>query len=190
MAPNIKNQLNQKFSFTTGSWLNWADEAPTLTQKEESEESQSIDSDHTDDFWHNWNPTIEKMIIARRASFLQNLEEQIANDEAKLPTKPKQTKQKQTKTHTLEKCSCGALLSKNKVAKHLKTRVHQEALDKKTQPPAAPTPPPPTQPTPKPKMTSPLTRITPTTFGTTGTQQLRKWSLLAGLPSYKTSRSQ
>ena len=67
------------------------------------------------------------MIIARRATYLKELEEQIAKDEAKLKPKPKPKK-----THTLEKCSCGALLSKNKVAKHLKTRFHQEALDKRT----------------------------------------------------------
>ena len=80
MAPNMKNQINQKFSFSIGSWLNWADEAPTLTLKEESEESQSIDSDHSDDFWHNFNPQIEKMIIARRATYIQNLEAEIARD--------------------------------------------------------------------------------------------------------------
>ena len=100
MAPNIKNQLNQKFSFTTGSWLNWADEAPTLTQKEESEESQSIDSDRSDDFFHNFNPQIEKMIIARRASFLQNLEEQIAKDNLTFKKLTKRRKPKQTKTQT------------------------------------------------------------------------------------------
>ena len=64
MAPLTKTNVCQNFSFATGSWLKWDDEAPTLTQKEESEESQSIDSDHTDDFWHNFNQTIEHMIVA------------------------------------------------------------------------------------------------------------------------------
>ena len=200
----------------TDSWLNWADEGNTRQlqqiQEAKTEDDQSIDSDHSDDFWHNWNPTIEKMILARRATYIQNLEaeiardnltfellgkcfldqrpvptiemkqfasivlrdglvdisrieKQIAEDEAKLnqaeedrynnelvfdwnapgwvkrseleeqqdePEEPPPTKPKPTKTPTLEKCSCGALLSKNKVAKHLKTRFHQEALDKRT----------------------------------------------------------
>ena len=73
MAPLTKTKICNSFSFATGSWLKWDDEAPTLTLKEESEESQSIDSDHTDDFWHNFNQTIEHMIIARRASFLKTL---------------------------------------------------------------------------------------------------------------------
>ena len=100
MAPNIKNQLNQKFSFTTGSWLNWADEAPTLTQKEESEESQSIDSDRSDDFFHNFNQTIEHMIIARRATYLKELEERIAKDNLTLKKLTKRRKPKQTRTPT------------------------------------------------------------------------------------------
>ena len=73
MAPNTKKQINQKFSFSTGSWLNWVDEGNTRQlqqiQEAKTEDDQSIDSDHSDDFWHNWNPTIEKMIIARRAVF-------------------------------------------------------------------------------------------------------------------------
>ena len=135
MAPVTKTKICNSFSFATGSWLKWDDEAPATNQEEESEESQSIDSDRSDDFFHNFNQTIEHMIIARRATYLKELEERIAKDEAKLNQKPKKKK-----THTLEKCSCGALLSKNKVAKHLKTRFHQEALDKKTQPQQTKTP--------------------------------------------------
>ena len=99
MAPNMKNQINQKFSFSTGSWLNWADEAPTPTIKEESEESQSIDSDHSDDFWHNFNPQIEKMIIARRATYLKELEEQIAKDNLTFKKLTRRRKTKQTWHH-------------------------------------------------------------------------------------------
>ena len=85
--PRITNsKIANVFSFSTGSWLNWSDEpAPNqqqvFTQEAESEESQSIDSDHSSDFWHHWSPQIDKMIIARRATFLQNLEAEIARDE-------------------------------------------------------------------------------------------------------------
>ena len=80
-----KPKICNNFSFATGSWLKWHDEAPTTTQEEkqeeeEDEESQSIDSDHSSNFFHNWSPTVDKMIIDRRASFLQNLEAQIAKD--------------------------------------------------------------------------------------------------------------
>ena len=94
MAPLTKTNVCQNFSFATGSWLKWDDEAPATNQEEESEESQSIDSDHSDDFWHNWNPTIEHMIIARRASFLKNLEEQIAKDNLTLKKLTKRRKPK------------------------------------------------------------------------------------------------
>ncbi len=60
MSPLTKTKICNSFSFATGSWLKWDDEAPTTIKEEESEETQSIDSDHSDDFWHNWNPTIEK----------------------------------------------------------------------------------------------------------------------------------
>ena len=84
MAPLTKSKICNNFSFATGSWLKWDEEAPTTMQEEKTEESQSIDSDHSSGFFHNWSPTIEKMIIARRAVFLQNLEEQIAKDEKHL----------------------------------------------------------------------------------------------------------
>ena len=76
-----KPKISTSFSFSTGSRLKWDEEAPTENKEEESEESQSIDSDHSDDFFHNFNPTIEKMIIARRATYLKELEEQIAKDQ-------------------------------------------------------------------------------------------------------------
>ena len=138
MTRITNSKITNVFSFSTGSWLNWSDEpAPNqqqvFTQEAESEESQSIDSDHSSDFWHHWNPQIDKMIIARRATFLQNLEAEIAKDNLTLEisdlgrierqiakdettlkqtrktTKTKTTKTKPTKTHTLEQCSCGAL---------------------------------------------------------------------------------
>ena len=93
MAPD-KKQIRHKFSFSTGAWLNWADDPPAVltqrvedqreNQEAESEESQSIDSDHSSDFWHNWSPTIDKMVIARRATFLQNFEAEIAKDKLTL----------------------------------------------------------------------------------------------------------
>ena len=101
MAPLTKTNVCQNFSFSTGSWLKWDDEAPALTQEEKSEDDQSIDSDHSSDFFHNFNPTVEKMIIARRATYLKELEEQIAKDEAKIKPKPKPIKPKQ-KTHPRE----------------------------------------------------------------------------------------
>ena len=41
-------------------------------------------------------------------------------------------------THTLQTCTCGAPLSKNKMAKHLRSKVHQDALSRKEARPAAP----------------------------------------------------
>ena len=84
MAPVTKTKICNSFSFATGSWLKWDDEAPATNQEEESEESQSIDSDRSDDFFHNFNPQIEKMIIARRATYLKELEERIAKDQKTL----------------------------------------------------------------------------------------------------------
>ena len=81
-----QSKINKVFSFSTGSWLNWSDEAPASKQLEEhynseSEESQSIDSDDSSDFWYHWSPEIDRMIIARRAIYLTELETQIARDE-------------------------------------------------------------------------------------------------------------
>ena len=97
MAPVTKTKICNSFSFATGSWLKWDDEAPATNQEEESKESQSIDSDHTDDFWHNFKQTIEHMIIARRATYLKELEERIAKDKLtlkKLTKRIKPNKQK------------------------------------------------------------------------------------------------
>ena len=80
MAPLTKSKICNSFSLATGSWLKWDEGAPTENKEAKTEDDQSIDSDHSDDFRHNWNPTIEKMIIARRASFLKNLEAEIARD--------------------------------------------------------------------------------------------------------------
>ena len=80
-----QSKINNVFSFSTGSWLNWSDEAPASEKPEEhvdseSEESQSIDSDHSSDFWFNWSPEIDKMIIKTRATYLEKLEAQIERD--------------------------------------------------------------------------------------------------------------
>ena len=59
-----QSKIQNVFSFSTGSWLNWSDEAPAPQQQQEtetdSEESQSIDSDHSSDLFHNFSPEIEK----------------------------------------------------------------------------------------------------------------------------------
>jgi hypothetical protein len=73
------------FSFSSGAWLNWADDAPTENQQQqnqetETEDSQYIDSDQSSNFWHHWSPQIDKKIIARWATFLQNLEAEITRD--------------------------------------------------------------------------------------------------------------
>ena len=80
-----QSKINNVFSFSTGSWLNWSDEAPASKQEEEhfdseSEESQSIDSDHSSDVWYNWNPEINKTIIKTRATYLEKLEAEIERD--------------------------------------------------------------------------------------------------------------
>ena len=70
-----QNKIQNVFSFSTGSWLNWSDESkqPEEHFQSESEESQSIDSDHSSDFWYHWSPEIDKMIIKTRATYLENL---------------------------------------------------------------------------------------------------------------------
>ena len=77
--------MQNHFSFSTGSWLNWSDEAPAPQQQEEeqeteTEDSQSIDSDHSSDFFFNFSPEIERMIIKTRAKFLEKLEAEIERD--------------------------------------------------------------------------------------------------------------
>jgi hypothetical protein len=52
-----QSKIQTVFSFSTGSWLNWSDEAPAPQQQQqqeeetETEDSQSIDSDHSSDFF-------------------------------------------------------------------------------------------------------------------------------------------
>ncbi len=55
-----KTKFNNVLSFSTGSWLDWSDEAPVQKEEEEEEEeeeetdtenSQSTDSDHSSDFF-------------------------------------------------------------------------------------------------------------------------------------------
>ena len=86
MPQITKTKIQNVFSFSTGAWLNWSDEAPASEKPEEhfdseSEESPSIDSDDSSDFWYHWSPQIDKMIIARRATYLTELKTQIARDE-------------------------------------------------------------------------------------------------------------
>ena len=95
MPQITRTKIQNVFSFSTGAWLNWSDESPdsetpVLTHRvedqreehfdSESEESQSIDSDHSSDFWYNWNPEIDKMIIKTRATYLEKLEAGIERD--------------------------------------------------------------------------------------------------------------
>ena len=77
-----QSKINNVFSFSTGSWSHWSDESekPEEHFDSESEESQSIDSDHSSDFWFNWSPEIDKMIIKTRATYLEKLEAQIERD--------------------------------------------------------------------------------------------------------------
>ena len=70
-----QRKIQNVFSFSTGSWLNWSDEAPAPQQQEtetETEDSQSIDSDHSSDYFFKFSPEIERMIIKTRATFLEN----------------------------------------------------------------------------------------------------------------------
>ena len=85
MPQITKTKIQNVFSFSTGAWLNWSDEAPVSEKPEEhvdseSEESESMDSDHSSDFWYHWNPEIDKMIIKTRATYLEKLEAGIARD--------------------------------------------------------------------------------------------------------------
>ena len=77
-----QHKIQNSFSFETGSWLKWSDESkqPDEHSNSESEGSQSIDPDHSSDFWYHWSPEIDKMIIKTRATYLENLEAQIAQD--------------------------------------------------------------------------------------------------------------
>ena len=77
-----QTKIQKEFSFSTGSWLNWSDESkqPDEHFDSESEESQSIDSDDSSDFWYHWSPEIDRMIIKTRATYLEKLEAGIARD--------------------------------------------------------------------------------------------------------------
>ena len=82
MPQITKTKIQNVFSFSTGAWLNWSDESkqPEEHSDSESEESQSMDSDHSSDFWFNWSPEIDKMIIKTRATYLEKLEAEIERD--------------------------------------------------------------------------------------------------------------
>ena len=60
-----QSKIHNVFSFSTGSWLNWSDEAraPQQQQQEtetESEESQSMNSDHSSDFFTALAPELKE----------------------------------------------------------------------------------------------------------------------------------
>ena len=62
-----QSKIQNVFSFSTGSWLNWSDEAPAPQQQQEqqetetdSEESQSMNSDHSSDFFTTSAPKLKK----------------------------------------------------------------------------------------------------------------------------------
>ena len=61
-----QTKINNVFSFSTGSWLNWSDEAPAPQQQQEeeqeteSEESQSMNSDHSSDFFTTLAPKLKE----------------------------------------------------------------------------------------------------------------------------------
>ena len=85
MPQITKTKIQNVFSFSTGAWLNWSDEAPASEKPEEhfdseSEESSTIDSDDSSDFFYHWSPEIDKMIIKTRATYLEKLEAQIERD--------------------------------------------------------------------------------------------------------------
>ena len=89
MTQNTTPKIANVFSFCRGGCLNWDDEPPANQQHQphqehepETDDSQSIDSDHSSDFWYNWSPTVDRMTIARHAIYLNELEAQIARDEA------------------------------------------------------------------------------------------------------------
>ena len=81
MTPKIANV----FSFSRGGCLNWDDEPPANQppqEQQETDDSQSIDSDHSSNFWHNWSPAVDRVIVAHHTAYLEGLEGQIAKDEA------------------------------------------------------------------------------------------------------------
>ena len=88
---NTTQYKTNVFSSSRGGCLNWDDEPaanqphqPHQEHEPETDDSQSIDSDHSSDFWHNWSPTVDRMIVARHATYLKELEAQIAVGQATL----------------------------------------------------------------------------------------------------------
>jgi hypothetical protein len=49
-----------------------------MNQSIDSDQSSDIPADHSSDFWYNWSPVLDGMIIARRANYLQDQEASIA----------------------------------------------------------------------------------------------------------------
>ena len=100
-----------------------------------------------EDEQNNWTtqPTYDALLI-RYLPQLLGKESLLRESQTKGPTqtqthtqekaKPEQaeTQTKTHQTHTLHKCSCGALLTKTKIAKHLRSDFHLNALSKKTKP--------------------------------------------------------
>ena len=100
MPRTTNSKINNFFSFSTGVWLNWSDEPRPEPREEEteteSESDQSIDSDHSSDFWYHWSPVIDKMIIARRATYLKELENNIKTSAPKITKYVEQNRFKNT----------------------------------------------------------------------------------------------
>ena len=98
---NTTPKVANVFSSSRGGFLNWDDEPaanqphqPHQEHEPETDDSQSIDSDHSSNFWHNWSPTVDRMIVARHATYLKELEAQIAVGEATLQKVREQIKSK------------------------------------------------------------------------------------------------
>ena len=92
MPRTTNSKINTFFSFSTGSWLDWSDEQPAKQQEQENEteDSQSIDSDHSSDFFFNFSPEVEHQIIKNRATYLTQLEENIKKTTKQVNTKIEQ----------------------------------------------------------------------------------------------------
>ena len=112
MPRTSNSKINTFFSFQTGSWLNWSDEAAPKTETEteyETQSEQSIDSCHSSDFFFGFDPAVERMIIASRAKYLQKLE---SNIKATAPKVTKFFEQNRFKQQIAELDLLGSILEK------------------------------------------------------------------------------
>ena len=107
-----------------------------------------------EDDQNNWTtqPTYDALLIRYLPKLLPTLGKHLGKEpepeQAQTPTEVQQeAKQEQNRSnpkhkqqHTLVKCSCGALLTKSKIAKHLRSNFHLNALSKKTKQEVKPEP--------------------------------------------------